>query len=68
MPNYLIDHSPRMYPLSKDFYMYEGCHDSPFKLTGDCYPRQRAWERSHNSQQTAYIKAENRKKRAEKAR
>lgn len=62
MPEYLIDHSRKMYPLSSDFYMYEGCHDSPFMITGDCYPRLRAWEKSIASQAASEIRAKRKKR------
>lgn len=57
MGSELINHDLRMYPDSRDFYMYEGCHDSPFLATGDCYKRQIAWERSIASQETAELRA-----------
>ena len=57
MGSELINHDREMYPLSQDFYMYAGCHDSPFLVTGDCYKRQIAWERSIASQETAELRA-----------
>jgi len=38
-----------LYPGSGRDSFYAGCHDSPFKITGDCGPRQRTMERTVGS-------------------